>query len=222
MVFEKIIIAEDQDIANLSLRRTLEELDISISDYAYYCDFTFAMIQKALEIGNPYDLLITDLSFEADGNIQQLADGAALIRAAKVLQPSLKILVFSAESRPAVIRSLFEDLAIDGFVRKARGDAQELKKALERISQHRRHHPPELRVMREQENLHVFTDYDKTIIRLLIEGKSQEEISDHLKACGIRPSGLSSIEKRLNLIRTAMGFSKNAQLIAFCKEMNLI
>jgi two-component system capsular synthesis response regulator RcsB len=38
MMFEKVIIAEDHDIANLSLRRTLEELDIPAPDHAYYCD----------------------------------------------------------------------------------------------------------------------------------------------------------------------------------------
>jgi two-component system capsular synthesis response regulator RcsB len=222
MMFEKVIIAEDHEIANLSLRRTLEELDIPWPDHAYYCDFTLAKIQKAQDIGQPYDLLITDLSFEVDGNTQQLADGAALIRAAKAMQPGLKILVFSAESRPAVIRSLFEELAIDGFVRKARGDAQELKTALERISQHRRYHPRELRTDTTQQNLHVFTDYDKMIIRLLTEGKSQKAISDYLSAHGIFPSGLSSVEKRLNLIRTAMGFSKNEQMVAFCKEMEII
>lgn len=222
MMFEKVIVAEDHEIANLSLRRTLEELGIPEPDYAYYCDFTLAKIQKAVGIGQPYDLLITDLSFEADGNKQELTDGAALIRAAKTIQPGLKVLVFSAENRPSIIHSLFEDLAINGFVRKARGDARDLKTALERISQHKRHYPRELRTETTHQNLHPFTDYDKILVRLLTECESQQEISDYLTAHEIHPSGLSSIEKRLKLIRTAMGFSKNTQLVAFCKEMDLI
>jgi two-component system capsular synthesis response regulator RcsB len=217
MLFEKVLVAEDQEIANLSLRRTLEDLDIPRPDYAYYCDLALAKLQKA-----PYDLLITDLYFETDGNPQQLPDGAALIKAAKALQPGLKTLVFSGEARPTVIRSLYDDLEIDGYVRKARGDAQELKAALERISQHRRYYPRDFRAQSEQQNLHTFSEFDKTIIWLLSEGKSQKDIPDYLKAHGIRPSALSSIEKHLNIMKTAMGYTKNEQLVVFCKEMGLI
>jgi len=221
-MFENVLVAEDHEIANLSLRRTLEDLNVSRPDYAYYCDIALSKIKKALQTGQPYNLLVTDLYFEAEGSIQQLPDGAGLIKEAKVLQPDLKVLVFSAESRIAVIQPLYDDLGINGYVRKARGDAQQLKTALERISQNLQYYPRELRTQSVQENLHAFTDFDKTIIRLLIQGHAQKDIPAYLSAQGIRPSGLSSVEKRLNLIKTSMGFLKNEQLVAFCKEMKIV
>lgn len=42
---------------------------------------------------------------------------------------------------------------------------------------------------------------DYLIIRLLKQGFNQQEISDHFKANNIRPSSLSSVEKRLNQIK---------------------
>jgi two-component system capsular synthesis response regulator RcsB len=38
----------------------------------------------------------------------------------------------------------------------------------------------------------------------------------------IKPSGLSSLEKRLNHIREVLNFSNNEQLIAYCKDMGIV
>jgi len=221
-MFEHVLIAEDHEIANLSLRRTLEDLQIPSPDYAHYCDQALSKVKKAIQNGRPYNLLVTDLYFESEDSAKQLPDGAELIRAAKMLQPDLKVLVFSAENSAAVIRPLFDELGIDAYVRKARGDAQELKAALANLKQKRRHFPPELRSRQAQENLHVFTELDKAIIRLLADGVAQKDIPASLTGLEIRPSSLSSVEKRLNLIKTVMGFKKNEQLVIFCKEMKLI
>src|SRR6185437_12571390 len=83
-MFENVLVAEDHEIANLSLRRTLDDLNVSRPDYAYYCDIALSKIKKALQTGQPYNLLVTDLYFEAEGSIQQLPDGAGLIKEAKV------------------------------------------------------------------------------------------------------------------------------------------
>ena len=221
-MFEHVIIAEDQEIYNNSLRKTLEDMGIPKPDYAFYCDLTLAKIRKAISDNRPYDLLVTDLYFEPDGSARQLPDGAALIKLAKGLQPTLKTLVFSAESRPGIIRPLFEDLHIDGYVRKARGDSSALKEALERIFKHERYYPRELRTAAAQHNMHSFTSYDKTVIRLLAEGTPLKNIPDYLAENNIQPTGKSSMEKRLNHIKSAMNFTNNEQLVLFCREMGLI
>lgn len=221
MKFERILIAEDQDVANLSLRLTLEDLKLPKAQHAYYCEHALTLLTKAVDGKQPYDLLITDLYFESK-NGKQLPDGKGLIKAAKVQQSGLKILVFSAENRQAVIRSLYDELHIDGFVRKARGDAQELKNAIEQIEKGRRYYAREFRSLGTQENQHTFTDYDKTLIQLLAEGFPQKNIPAWLEQHAIRPCGLSSVEKRLSAIRTAMGFTKNEQLVVFCRDMGLI
>lgn len=221
-MFENVLIAEDHESANISVRKTLEDLGVMNPQYAYYCDDALTRIRNGIRDGQPYELLITDLFFEEDDRPQQLADGAALIAAARQLQPGLKVLVFSAEHRAAVIEGLFSELGINGYVRKARRDAQELKAAIQDINKNKIHYPVHLRQTGEQKNAYEFTDFDITIIKLLAQGMLQKDIPVYLAKNEIRPSSLSSLEKRLNLIKEAYQFSTNEQLVAFCKDMGII
>jgi len=59
-------------------------------------------------------------------------------------------------------------------------------------------------------------------IVLILEGALQKDIPLYLQQKEIKPSSLSSIEKRLNLMKEVLGFSKNEQLVAYCKDINLI
>ncbi|ANH83109.1 transcriptional regulator [Niabella ginsenosidivorans] len=221
-MIKKVLIAEDHESANISVQKTLEELKIAHTDYVYYCDDALIKIEKAKQAGDSYDLLITDLYFEKDHREQQLSGGTALIEAARKAQPELKVLVFSAENKPAIIDGLFHKLEIDGYVRKARGDAKELMTAINAIAGNQRYFPRQIIQHTKQKNAHEFSDFDITILSLMIEGKRQQEISDHLKRNNIQPSGLSSIEKRLNYIKETLNFSTNEQLIAHCIKMGIV
>src|SRR5579872_1410470 len=141
MMIKKVLIAEDHESSNISVQRTLEELGIRDPDYVYYCDDALVRVQKGLEVGDPYDLLITDLYFDADHRSQTLGDGAALIDAVQVFQPELRILVFSAESKVGVIEALYSLGNVDGYVRKGRNDAKELKAAIAKIGGNERYFP---------------------------------------------------------------------------------
>lgn len=220
-MIENVLIAEDQESANLSVQKTLEELGINEPHYAYYCDDALAKIERQKREDQPYDLLITDLYFEEDNRRQKISDGEALIIAARQIQPDLKVLVFSAENRPAVIEGLFDKQGIDGYVRKARNDAKELKMAINAIADNQRYFPRHLMQLIEQKNAHEFTDFDITIITLLTKGIKQKDIPDYLKRNQIKPSGLSSVEKRLNQMKEALNFTTNEQLVAYCKDMGI-
>jgi two-component system, NarL family, captular synthesis response regulator RcsB len=221
-MIKKVLIAEDHESANISVQKTLEEMGIGHTDYAYYCDDAFVKIQNSKQTDTPYDLLITDLYFEEDHKIQKISGGMELIAAVRQVQPELKILVFSAESRAGIIETLFNKQEIDGYVRKARNDAKELKQAINKISENQRYLPRHLLQLIKQKNAHAFTEYDITIITLLAQGILQKNIPGYLEQNHIRPSGLSSVEKRLNQIKEALEFSKNEQLVAFCKDMGII
>ena len=95
-MFKKVLIAEDHEITNISVRKTLEELGVADARYVYYCDDALSWISNAVRSGEPYELLITDLSFEEDSYPQRLRNGEELIRAVKDVQPHLKIIVFSS------------------------------------------------------------------------------------------------------------------------------
>ncbi len=221
-MFKKVLIAEDHETTNISVRRTLAELGITNARYVYYCDDALSSIRKAAQNDEPYDLLITDLAFEEDGYPQSLKGGEQLIRAVKAIQPTLKIIVFSAENRFPVVDKLFNTLPIDGYVAKARRDAQYLKQALQAVCQRKRYFPVGLKQSDKDMNAYEFSDFDLTIIALLSEGVLQKDIPLYLQEKGIKPSGLSSVEKRLNLMKEAFQFSKNEQLIAYCKDIGII
>lgn len=218
----KVLIAEDHESANISVQKTLEELSITQVEYVYYCDDALDRITRTAGTSHSYDLLITDLSFEPDGRKQVLSEGRELIRAVRNIQPDLKVLVFSAESRPTTIEQLYNHLGIDGYVRKARHDARELKQAITEIAQHRRYLPRHLQQLINNKNAYEFTKFDKLIITLLAEGMLQKDIPAYLQQQQIKPSGLSTIEKRLNQMKEALEFTKNEQLVAFCKDMGII
>lgn len=221
-MFKKVLIAEDHEIANISVQKTLQELSISDTKYVYYCDHALTWIKNALRDGEPYDLLITDLIFEDDNTPQQISSGIALVNAVKAVQPDIKVIVLSAESRSGVVDELFRTHAIDGYVRKARRDAQHLKEALHAVLHNRTYQSPEVKESIRDKNSHEFTALDLHIISLLAQGVAQKNIPYYLKEKNIKPSGLSSVEKRLNLMREVFDFTKNEQLIAHCKDIGLI
>lgn len=221
-MFKKVLIAEDHEIANISVRKTLEELGIAEAKYVYYCDDALTWIRNAFSGGQPYDLLITDLYFEEDHYPQKLSGGAELIKAVKGAQPTLKVVVFSAESRSAVIDELFKTLSIDGYVRKARRDAQHLKQAIQAVFNHKTYLSPDLKEAVKDRNSYAFSAFDITIISLLSQGVLQKDIPFYLQQKNIKPSGLSSVEKRLNQMKEVLAFSKNEQLVAYCKDIGII
>lgn len=222
-MFEKVLIAEDHESVSISVQKTLTDLSIphDARDYVYYCDDALSRIKKAISENHPYELLITDISF--DNEIpQEITGGAALIKAAKIIQPGLKVLVFSIENRITVANSFIYELGIDAFVPKARGDAKDLKLAIEAISLGKKYLSPNLRQAPRSLQTFDFTTFDKTIIYLLAEGTAQKDIPFYLQKNNIRPSGLSSVEKRLYTIKNALDISNNEQLIAFCKDQKII
>lgn len=221
-MIEKVLIAEDHESASISIQKSLDDLKIPLTDYAYYCDDALDKIITSIKLGHSYDLLITDLYFEDDGRPQKITNGIELIKTARNIQPELKVLVFSAENKVAIIDDLYTQIEIDGFVRKARHDSTELKKAIEELSKNRKYLPRHITHSIHQKNTYNFSSVEIEIITLLASGVAQKDIPNHLKQKKITPSGLSSIEKKLNHIKRELDITKNEQLIAFCKDMGII
>jgi len=220
-MFKKVLIAEDQEVANLSVQKTLQELQIADIKYVYYCDDALTWVKNALRDGQAYDLLITDLIFEEDHQAQNLSGGMELIKAVKAVQPDIKIIVFSAESRTVIIEELFKEHAIDGYVRKARRDAQHLKEAIFAIQNNRIYHPLELRKPFNH-NVQQVSSVEIAILKFLAAGEKQKNIPLKLKEMKLKPASLSSVEKSLSGLKESFAMSTNQQLIAHCKDIGLL
>jgi DNA-binding NarL/FixJ family response regulator len=221
-MFKKILIAEDHESSSISVQKTLEDLNISNADYVYYCDDAIAKIQKSIRENDLYDLLITDLSFEEDHREQKIKDGKELISAAKELHPSLKAIVFSAEHKSGVIDSLFSEYGINGFVRKARNDSKELKKAIASVYVNENYLSLDLKQEVKKLNSYEFSTYDITLVSLLSQGVLQKNIPVYLQNNDIKPNSLSSVEKKLNNLKEDLQVTSNEQLVAFCKDLGII
>lgn len=221
-MFKNVLIVEDNEMTSISLVKTIGDLGITQTQHTFYCDDALMMIQKSQARGRHFDLLITNLSFQDDHRKQRISGGAELISLAKHYQPKLKVLVFSSENRPAVVDGLFRKLGIDGYVRKARYDARELTVAVRAISAGKTYQTDNISQSAKNNVNFNFTSFDIIIFTLLSKGTFQKDIPLYLKSKGIRPSGLSSVEKRLNTIKEILGFAKNEQLIAHCKDHGLI
>lgn len=221
-MFKKVLIAEDHQSSNISVQKTLHDLAVTDIDYVYYCDHAMTWLKNAIRDGVPYEVLITDLSFEEDSNKQNITNGIDLIHEARAIQPDLKVVVFSVESRPNLIENLFKKTKINGYVRKARHDADHLKEALRVIEKGRLYLPSDVKRSINNKNSYSFTSLDIAIVSLLHQGERQKNIPKCLKHQNISPSSLSSVEKRLSLIKETLGFTNNEQLAIYCKENNII
>lgn len=222
-MFQKVLIVEDHQGTNYSLQRTLEELGIKndLKNYVYYCDDAINRLQKAKKNTEPYEIMITDLSFEEDFQKQEIKDGIELIRLAKDIQPDLKIIVFSSQNRLSTAKILFDDLKIDAFIPKGRGDVKDLKAGIQAVFDNKKYISIHLK-KDFQEKVYHFESIDKAILSLLAEGKLQKEMPYYLEKMGVKPYGLSSIEKRLKMMRESLEFYNNEQLIIYCKDKKII
>lgn len=221
-MIKRVLIAEDYESSNISIQKTLDSLNIKSYEYVYYCDDALSRIKKSIAEGNPYDLLVTDISFDEDHNKQQLKNGEELIEATKILQPKLKVIVFSAENKPANIKRFFDHLKIDGFVRKGRNDAKELQVAFNAVNNNQSYLAADIKKLLQNKNSFDFTDLDIQIINFLSIGKKQKDIPAELEKLGIKPNSLRTIEKRLELMKQCLEFNTNEQLIVFAIDLGII
>lgn len=220
-MFNKILIAEDHESSNFSVQKVLEELQVATVDHVYYCDDALSYLKKSLD-SKPFQLLITDLSFEEDHRKQLIKNGRELIKSCKDLDPKLKVIVFSAEHRLGVIDMLFNELEINAFVRKARSDSKELKKAVESVYNDETYISHDLKLPVKSMNTLEFSNYDIVLLKLLSDGVLQKNIPQILQERDIHPNSLSSVEKRMNAMKLALTVKNNEQLIACCKDLGII
>ncbi len=221
-MFTKILIAEDYESSNISVQKALEDLKIANPKYVNYCDDALSRIKMSLQEKNPFELLITDLSFDEDHRKQDLKTGQELISAVREIQPNLKIIVFSVEKKEVIIEKLFNDQKINGYVKKGREDVKDLKKAIKAVFNHEKYISYDLKTKSIERNSFEFSEFDTLLVTLLANGTLLKNIPDYLKENNIKRSSMSTVEKRLKDIKETLDINSNEQLIAFCKDFGII
>lgn len=222
-MFKKVLVAEDLDSISIAVIQVLEDLNIPIIHHVKYCDDGLLKIKKGLMDNEPYDLLITDLSFKSDHRKITLTSGEDLIEAINEVQPQLKKIVFSIEDKSYRIKSLFYELGINGYVSKGRNSMNELRKAIEKTYKNEEKIlSSDLSFSFNDKTLIEIESYDISILKLLAQGYILENISSEFKSSDITPNGTSSIEKRINKLKIYFKANNNVHLIAIAKDFGLV
>ena len=222
-MFQKVLIAEDMDYINSGIKSELTKLGIAQIDYVQYCDEALLKLKRARLDGAPYDLLISDLSFDVDAKIQQITSGDQLVKEVRKEFPVLKIAVFSIEDKTFTIQTLFNDYKINAYVWKSREGLRELKNAIQKIykSDSLYISPHCANAIVKSEAIEII-DYDLFLIECLSKGYLQEQISTELKEKNWSPTSISSIEKRLKFLREHFNANTPAHLVSIAKDLGLV
>lgn len=221
-MFQKIILAEDFDTYNLAVAAAIEELGIPKPEHSYYCDEALLRIRKARQEGNPFELLISDISFTPGISESRLKSGIELIAEARKCDPHLKVIVFSIESRLLPIKQLVQELEVDAFILKGRNNIPEIHKAIRTVFDGGRYLSDEIARMLQDKSLNEIDEFDLKLLRMLADGSSQDDIVLALQRQGISPNSKSSIEKKLNKLKTAFGANTTAQMLLIARDFGLI
>ncbi|MFM9826035.1 response regulator [Flavobacterium sp.] len=222
-MFNKALVVEDFDSVSTTMINAVKELSIPEILLAKYCDEAYLKIQKALLNEKPFDLLICDLSFKNDFRENKLNSGEELIAAIKIVQPDIKIVVFSIEDKSFKIKSLFSDYGINAYISKGRNSIPELQKAIQGIyNVNTKMLSTELSHVLSKKSLLEIEAYDIELLKLISKGLMMVEIASEFKTKGITPNGSSSLEKRVNKLKTYFKANNNVHLIAIAKDLGLV
>lgn len=222
-MFKKILIAEDIDSIGLGLTSILEKFHDAEIVHAKYCDDALLKLKKANLDHVPFDLLITDLSFEADHRTTTLQNGEDLIKALKEQQPELKIIVYSIEDRTHKIRYLLEDLDINAFVWKGRESSGEVIRAINTIHKGaEKYLSPRFNHILHPATLLEIEEYDIQLIKYLSQGLAIAEICEIFKTEGRAAKSSSSVEKQISKLKTYFKAKNNVHLVSIAKDMGLV
>jgi len=222
-MFKKVIIAEDFDSINLGIEQTLKDLGIVDFQHAKYCDDAFLKIRKAIQDNEPYDLLISDLSFQTDHREVKIVSGDELIQNVRAIQPNIKIIAYSVEDKGYRIKSLFDKAGIDGFVLKGRNSIEELKKAINLVTtSSQKYISPEIASAIKENNNYEIDDFDILIIKHLSLGTPQDNIAESFRVLSVKPNSKSTIEKRISKLKDFFKANNTTHLVSITKDMGII
>jgi DNA-binding NarL/FixJ family response regulator len=221
-MFKKVLVAEDMDSISEGLNSTLQSMGITNIHHAKYCDDAFLKIKKAKQDHEPFDLLISDLSFVEDHRKQQLTTGDDLALAVKKELPKVKTIIYSIEDRKQRIKNLINKVGVDAFVCKGRNGLTELTKAVEVVYNNKSYISEEIAHKINNKAIFEITDYDVKILKYLSKGYNHNEISEIFKTKNIKPFSLSTLEKRINKLKIFFKAKNSIHLIALTKDTGLI
>ncbi len=222
-MFNKILITEDLGSINHGIANILyERTGIENIQQAQYCDEGYLKFRRAHNDQEPFDLMITDLSFKESHRERELVSGVQLIEAVRALQPNIKVIIYSMEDRPGKIKSFFAEQDINGYVCKGRTGLNELVQSVTEVYKGNTYVSPQIENAMSKTNVFELKDYDIMLLKHLSDGFTQEQIGSYFKQHQISPHSISSIEKRLNKLKYNFKAKNAIHLVSMTKDLGLL
>jgi DNA-binding NarL/FixJ family response regulator len=221
-MFKKVLIVDDHDDINKSVLDVLESLGIDNIHKSQYCDHAFLKIKEGELLKEPFDLLITDLSFKEDHRDCKLTSGEDLIAILRKDYKDLPIIVYSMKDQLQKVRLLINEHQVNAYVCKARKGSKELEEAITAVNIKEQFLSPQVQQALSPKNNLEIDNYDIELLKQLSLGNSKDDISDLFKQNNVSPSSLSSIEKRQNKLFIQFKASNATHLVSIVKDLGLI
>lgn len=222
-MFTKVLVVDDIDLNNIATEKALTELGISDVTYAKYCDEALLKIKKAELDRQPFELLVSDLSFKADHRVTVLKSGEELIAEVKNLYPHIKVIAFSIDERSHSIKKLLDEMEIEAYVLKSRNSSSELKKAIQLVySGKETYLSPDLQFAYQDKTTSEIDNFDIQLLKQLSLGVPQDAMEHKFKELGITPNSKSTIEKRIAKLKDYFKANNPTHLVAIAKDLGLV
>lgn len=221
-MFTKVLIVDDHAVISDGVSHNLSSMGINNVHTALYCDEAHLKVKRAIIDEEPFDLIVTDLSFKEDHRECSLHSGEELIQRLREDDSDLKIIVYSMEDHFQKVRTLINEHGVHGYVWKSREGSKDLTKALEIVSKGGHFVSRQLAQALIKKDDTEISDYDIELVKQLSLGLSQSEISKYFKEKNINPSSVSSIEKRLSRLKDQFRAKNPAQLVSILKDARFI
>ncbi|SEL71020.1 DNA-binding response regulator, NarL/FixJ family, contains REC and HTH domains [Aquimarina amphilecti] len=221
-MFTKVLVAEDYEIANQGIVKVLND-EVGILDIkeAKYCDDAYIKFRKAHQSEDPFELLITDLSFKEDHKVQTRTSGIELIQDIRKIDPTINVIVYSQESRPDKINMLFQKLDINGYVCKGQHAIKDLVNCIQGVYKGDIVLPSEV-TDANTDNIINLDDFDIMLLEELALGFTKKEIVQKLKKQKISPNSESTIDKRVSKLFDDFKAKNTTHLVAIVKDLGLL
>lgn len=221
-MFKKVLVADDLLSINQGVVSVLDTLKITDVQEVQYCDDAYLKVKKAAQDNEPIELLITDLSYKKDHRNETYTSGEELVKVLKKEHPELKVIVYSVEDRLQRVRTLMNKHNCNAYVCKGRRGLIELNTAINTVYNNKIYLSPQVAAATSPKTNIEIDDFDIILLKQLSLGLSQEGISQHLQKKNLSPYSLSSIEKKINKLKTQFGANNTIHLVSIAKDLGLI
>lgn len=221
-MFKNVLVIDDHAAVNQGIVQTLKNnTEIPQIAFTQYCEDAYIKFQKAQLDNNPFDLIISDLTFKVDHRTQTIKSGLELVELLRDKQPNIKVIIYSIEDRKSKIESYINRYKINGFISKGRHGLKELLEAIPSVWDNILYTSKALNLT-DHNSPYEIDDIDVLILKELAQGISQKEIADLLQYKNTKFHSLSSIEKRINKLKIHFTAKNTTHLIAIGKDLGII